>query len=82
MSRLVHVIELVRVVVSDVNGPRGGVDKECLVRIDHRRGGPLIIRRTATNTREAVDRALARARDALARAIARTTQDRRTALRR
>lgn len=47
--------------LSDLNGPRGGIDKECVLEINTAGTGPLVIRAVADNWHAALNRALARA---------------------
>ena len=71
MSRMVDVVRRVDVNVIDVNGPRGGVDKLCRVRV-HGLGLPeIIIEERDAQTESAVATATARASRAVLRAIAR-----------
>ncbi len=57
--------------LSDLNGPRGGVDKECVISISTAGAPPLIIRSVAHNWHAALNRALARASALLARLLRR-----------
>lgn len=67
--------------LSDLNGPRGGVDKHCqlLVRIDG--ASPIVVRDTEEDLYVAVDRAAERAGRTLARQVQRSHRisDRRSA---
>lgn len=67
LGRFEHAVRAMLVVVHDLNGPRGGVDKACLVKLEHADGPPVIVRRVAMTVEEAVDLALARAARALDR---------------
>jgi hypothetical protein len=49
------------VALSDVNGPRGGVDKRCRVELGTDGAGRLVVSAVAGDWRSALDRALARA---------------------
>lgn len=66
MGRFADRVRRVRIVFSDVNGPRGGLDKECRVTAQMTQGEPLIA--------EVLDlesgAALARALDRIARQLA------------
>jgi ribosome-associated translation inhibitor RaiA len=46
LDRFKHLIRAVRVTLRDVNGPKGGKDKRCLVQLDLS-GGGLIVRESA-----------------------------------
>ncbi len=68
VTRLQFVLRRVRWLVpratlrlSDVNGPRGGVDKRCQVELDTDSNGKLVITAQARDWRSAIDAALARA---------------------
>lgn len=47
--------------LSDVNGPRGGIDKQCVIEISTAGMAPVIIRSVAHDWRVALNRALPRA---------------------
>ena len=47
--------------LSDVNGPRGGVDKRCQVELDTDGNGKVVITAIARDWRSAIDNALSRA---------------------
>ena len=47
--------------MSDVNGPRGGIDKRCQVELRTDGAGSVVIASTASDWRTALDNALARA---------------------
>ncbi|MES2718876.1 MAG: HPF/RaiA family ribosome-associated protein [Pseudomonadota bacterium] len=47
--------------LSDLNGPRGGVDKRCQVELDTDGSGKVVINAVARDWRSAIDSALARA---------------------
>ena len=53
--------------LSDVNGPRGGVDKRCQVELDTDGSGKVVITAQSRDWRSAIDTALARAARALLR---------------
>lgn len=78
MRRLVWLVPRAKVVLSDTNGPRGGVDKRCQLELKTANGGTLVITATASDWRGALDSALARASRVLVRVWRRTqTQSRR-----
>ena len=51
--------------LSDINGPRGGVDKECVVEVSAAGSAPVVVRTVAPNWHCALNRALVRASSAL-----------------
>ena len=70
MSRFGRKIARVSVRISDVNGPRGGVDKLC--RIEARFWGriPVVVEDVAANLPQAIDRSIRRMGRAVARVAA------------
>jgi hypothetical protein len=70
LSRFSNKIDLVTVVVRDVNGPRGGVDKFCRITVKMRRLANVRI----TSQDAAVEPCLARAADRVGRAVARAVE--------
>ena len=67
MRRVTWLVPRARVLLSDVNGPRGGVDKRCQLEIRTANAGTLVITSVARDWRSALDRSLARATQALIR---------------
>lgn len=59
--RLGQLIPHAEVQLSDVNGPRGGIDKRCQVKLQAQGIGPVVVASVATDWRTALDQALARA---------------------
>lgn len=81
ITRLQFVLRRVRWLVpratvrlSDVNGPRGGVDKRCLVELETDGHGKVVIQAAARDWRTAIDNALGRAARALMRLWQRNRQ--------
>jgi hypothetical protein len=68
MRRLAWMVSRAQVQLSDVNGPRGGVDKRCQVLLKSDGRSVLVISSTASDWRAALDTALARAARLLVRA--------------
>jgi ribosome-associated translation inhibitor RaiA len=67
----------VEVRLSDLNGPRGGVDKECAVRAVLRRAGVVFVRARGEDAYSTVDKAAGRLRSALAHRLGRHRSTRR-----
>ena len=67
LRRLHSLVPLARVRLSDVNGPRGGVDKRCQVELNTEGAGKVVITALARDWRTALDSAMARAARSLAR---------------
>jgi hypothetical protein len=61
MRRVVVQVPRARVLLSDVNGPRGGVDKRCQVELLTDGAGPVVTQATSHSWRGALAEALARA---------------------
>lgn len=71
LDRFAERLGRVMVRVSDVNGPRGGLDKRCHILASTQGGGTLVIEHLATDAYEAVDQAAGRAAQTLARLLER-----------
>ena len=78
LGRFSPVIDHVRVRVGDINGPRGGVDKHCLIVVKLRASGsnPIAVDDNDEDLRAAVTRASNRAGRTVARAIERKRRKR------
>jgi ribosome-associated translation inhibitor RaiA len=57
--------------LSDINGPRGGVDKRCLIEVRLKHAPALVIEDTEADLYLAIDRATARAGRAMERSLVR-----------
>ena len=68
----------VRVRVSDVNGPRGGVDKRCAINVSLPRLAPVIVEVLHENELAAVNLAAERAARAVSRKVNRSLHRRRS----
>lgn len=71
LRRLSNLVPRAKVQFSDVNGPRGGVDKRCQVELKTEKAGTVVIASLARNWRTALDRSLARATRVLTRTVQR-----------
>jgi hypothetical protein len=60
MRRLSWMVPRVRIYLSDINGPRGGVDKRCVVELKTAQLGTVVVTSLARDWRAALDGALAR----------------------
>jgi hypothetical protein len=67
MRRLSWLVPRARVQLSDLNGPRGGVDKRCQVELKTDRNGTVVVTSVARDWRTALDSALGRAARVLMR---------------
>ena len=61
LRRLGWLVPLAEVQMSDVNGPRGGIDKHCQVALKTDVAGTVIVASVASDWRTALNKALARA---------------------
>ncbi|MGH1486786.1 MAG: HPF/RaiA family ribosome-associated protein [Cellvibrionaceae bacterium] len=71
LSRFSGLITKIVVSVADENGPKGGVDKTCTVRIKTDQLSELIVKDTETDIYVAVGRAIARSKQSLTRHLQR-----------
>jgi ribosome-associated translation inhibitor RaiA len=58
MSRLSLHFTRARVSIRDLNGPKGGVDKECMIRLDVPRSGSLTVKARARSASAAFSKAI------------------------
>lgn len=78
LRRLGWLVPRAEVQMSDVNGPRGGVDKRCQVELRTDGAGAVVVTAMASDWRVALDGALARAARLLMRLWRRASSARRT----
>ncbi len=71
LRRLRTFVPRAKVQFSDVNGPRGGVDKRCQVELTTEKAGTVVIASLARDWRTALDRSLGRATRVLTRSLQR-----------
>ncbi len=71
LRRLTALVPRAKVQFSDVNGPRGGVDKRCQVELRTETTGTVVIASLARDWRTALDRSLGRATRVLTRSLQR-----------
>jgi hypothetical protein len=77
LRRLSWLAPRARVRMSDVNGPRGGIDKRCQIELTTDATGPVIVTSMARDWRSALHSAVARAARALLHNWQQTRQARR-----
>jgi ribosome-associated translation inhibitor RaiA len=77
LRRLGWLVPRAEVQMSDVNGPRGGVDKRCQVELRTDGAGSVVVASVASDWRVALDNALARAARFLMRLLRRGSESRR-----
>jgi ribosome-associated translation inhibitor RaiA len=71
LGAFVRQLDGVEVRLGDINGPRGGVDKRCAIRVILRRFGIVFARAAGANVYSTVDHAAARIRSAVSRTLSR-----------
>lgn len=69
LERFGERIRMVRVVLSDINGPKGGSDKRCVIKIDVNNHKTLVIDEVTSNIQESVHRCSRRAKHAISRLV-------------
>jgi len=69
LRRLSSFVPHAKVQFSDINGPRGGVDKRCPVEPTTEKAGTVVIASLARDWRTALDRSLGRATRVLTRSL-------------
>jgi len=77
LRRLGWLVPRAEVQMSDVNGPRGGIDKRCQVELRTNGAGSVVVASVASDWRTALDSALARASQFLVRLWRRRSDSRR-----
>jgi len=71
LNRIRHNIRAVTLHISDINGPKGGIDKRCLIKLSVPGLPDIVITETAHNINAAIDRAIHRAAYAVQRLLSR-----------
>jgi hypothetical protein len=74
LKRVAWLIPRVRVHLSDINGPRGGIDKRCQIELITDGGKPIIVTSLARDWVSALQSALARAARSLLHNLQRSRQ--------
>ncbi|OYU30804.1 MAG: hypothetical protein CFE39_11580 [Comamonadaceae bacterium PBBC2] len=77
LRRIATLVPRAKVQFSDVNGPRGGVDKRCQVELSTQAAGTVVIASLAHDWRTALDRSLTRASRVLMRSVQRNQKPKR-----
>ena len=72
LRRLSWLVPQASIVLSDVNGPRGGVDKRCQVEFTTQGSGRIVSTAMAADWRAALEGALARAAQRIVRSMRRS----------
>ena len=61
MASCARSVELMTVRLKDINGPKGGVDKECIVEVKVANRPPVVVRKRNSDAYQGIRQALARA---------------------
>lgn len=69
LRRLTALVPRAKVLLSDVNGPRGGLDKRCQIELKTDNAGTVVIASLGRDWRAALDRSLIRATRVLTRKL-------------
>ena len=77
LRRLGWLVPRAEVQMSDVNGPRGGIDKRCQVELRTDGAGSVVVASVASDWRAALNKALAKAARFLMRALRRGADSKR-----
>ena len=77
LRRLAWLVPQAIVRMSDVNGPRGGIDKQCQVELKTDVAGTVVVTSVASDWRSALDKALTRAARFVLRLVRRGGDSRR-----
>lgn len=72
LSRFGGLVKKIVVSVSDENGPKGGVDKSCVIRIQTDTFSELVVKDKKSDVYAAVGRAIARAKHSLTKQVNRS----------
>lgn len=67
LRRAAFLVPRVKIRLSDLNGPRGGVDKQCRIELMPERGTPIVVTSAGEDWRLAFENALTRGSRALVR---------------
>lgn len=70
-ARTRHEIDNTKITITDINGPKGGIDKQCKVIIKPRGMKSIVIAEKRASVRNAIDRCLARASQSVNRKLKR-----------
>ena len=76
IARFGNRVPRARVRIADVNGPRGGIDMECLVEVVVKGVGVLLVKAVAASPYTAIDVATDRMRGVVARQVRRLSERR------
>ncbi|MFK7975921.1 MAG: hypothetical protein AB8C02_07270 [Halioglobus sp.] len=70
-GRMQHALEDASITLSDINGPKGGLDKQCRIVVRSSTTAPIVVVEKQSELKLAIDRGIARASRSLARQLKR-----------
>jgi putative sigma-54 modulation protein len=76
LARMADRVQRVAITVNDVNGPRGGADKHCIIVVSLSSLSDVVVEDIAQDLRAVLDRSLARAARSVTRRISRSSKPR------
>ena len=76
-GRMAANVSRLHIALKDVNGPRGGRDKVCVIRAELSGGGQVVVQHRDSRLRRAIGRSLRRARDMVSEEMRRRREKRR-----
>jgi len=71
LARAEHVINDIHVTIADINGPKGGLDKQCRILLTSDLVEPVVVSERQSTLRAAIDRGVSRASHSLMRRLKR-----------
>lgn len=74
LTRFTDAVDRIRVRMVDENGPRGGIDQRCTIRVSLRRGGIVLVTGLGSDARAVIDQVASRVARTLARRLARARE--------
>ena len=77
LDRMTERVARLQVTLKDINGPRGGRDKVCILRAELVDGGQVVVIDRAANLRRAIARCLQRSKRVIDREVKRRHRERR-----
>jgi len=72
LSRFGSLVKKIVVSITDENGPKGGVDKSCIIRIQTDTFSELVVKDTKSDVYTAIGRAIARSKHSLSKQVNRS----------
>jgi putative sigma-54 modulation protein len=77
LNRFDHKIRMTRVVLSDINGPKGGKDKRCTIKIEVHNFKTIVVDEVTENMYESISRCSQRAKRAIDKLLSKNSGNKR-----